>query len=393
MSKSVKILDLGIHPFADTFIKKKQLNLSEPIFPLECYLDTSSFIIYNSIKTNEIQRYNLYDYSYTSSNSSISKNYWKEYFKAILKNYELNTKSKILEIGSNDGYLINLFKKKTNNILGVDASNHMTQIANKKKIRSINMIFNNLNSKHIKKKYGKFDLIIANNVLNHSNDPLDFVKGVENILSKNGCFIFELPYWYELVRSKRFDQIYHEHVSYLTAKSSYYLLKKYGLQIEKIEMTPYHGGSIRVHAKKSKKVQKKVFLKKIILIEERSKLFEIKTYKNLMLHLQKKKINFLKKIINYKSKNYTIVGIGAAAKANTFLNFIGLNNSIIDFITDASKYKIGKYTPLTRIPIFSDKKLGTVKKKICAIPLAWNISNLLKNKIKKINKKIKFINF
>ena len=111
------------------------------------------------------------------------------------------------------------------------------------------------------------------------------------------------------------------------------------------------------------------------------------------LHSCKKKISFLKKIINYKSKNYTIVGIGAAAKANTFLNFIGLNNSIIDFITDASKYKIGKYTPLTRIPIFSDKKLGTVKKKICAIPLAWNISNLLKDKIKKINKKIKFINF
>ncbi len=381
-----------MHPFADTFIKKDQLNKSEPIYPLKCYLNQKNCLISNSIITDDETRYNLYEYSYTSSNSLVSRNYWKQYAKKIIKNFNINSKTKILEIGSNDGYLIGQFRQKTKKILGVDASNYMVKLANKKNIKTVKYIFNIENANKIKNKFGYFDLIIANNVLNHSNKPLDFIKGVSNILSKNGVFIYESPYWYNLVKMKKFDQIYHEHVSYFTAKSSFNLLKKNHLEIFDIEKTPYHGGSLRVYSRYSNIVKKNKITNSFIKKEEEIKLFDPKTYKKFMHQLNLKKLKFLKKIINFKSKGFKIVGIGAAAKANTFLNFIGLNNLIIDYITDSSAHKIGKYTPLTRIPIFSDQKIKK-EKKIYAISLAWNLSYMLEKKIKMINKNLKFIHF
>ncbi len=392
MTKISEIINLGMHPFADTFIKKNQLNKSEPVYPLKCYLNHSNYLISNSIETDENNRYNLYEYSYTSSNSSYSKKYWKEYAINIIKNFKINKNKKILEIGSNDGYLLSKFKKATKKVLGIDASNFMTKLANKKNIKTLNIIFNFNEAKKVKKKFGSFDLIIANNVLNHSNNPIDFIKGISKLLSKNGIFVFELPYWYNLVKEKKFDQIYHEHVSYLTIKSSYNLLKKNNLEIFKVEKTFYHGGSIRVYSSFSKKAKMNKVVRSMVAEEEKIKLFDVNTYSKLMSNLNKKKLKFLNKIITLKSKGFKIVGIGAAAKANTFLNFIGLNNSLIDYITDASVYKIGKYTPLTRIPIYPDNKIKK-EKKIYAIPLAWNIGNMLKKKLTKINKNLKFIYF
>ena len=392
MSRLIEIIDLGIHPFADTFIKKNQLNKSEPIYPLKCYLNKSNFLISNSIITDEEMRYNLYEYSYTSSNSPVSRNYWKQYAKKIIKDFDINSTTKILEIGSNDGYLLNQFKRKTKNILGIDASTNMVKLANKKKIQTVKYIFDIKSSKKIIKKFGKFDYIIANNVVNHSNHPQDFIKAVSKILSKKGVFIYESPYWYNLVNMKKFDQIYHEHISYFTAKSSYTLLRNNNLEIFKIEETPYHGGSLRVYSRYSKNVKKNKVVNSFIKKEEKMRLFDLKTYKKFMKTLNQKKLKFLKKIINIKAKGFKIVGVGAAAKANTFLNFIGLNNQIIDYITDTSIHKIGKYTPLTRIPIFSDQKIKK-EKKIYAISLAWNLSYMLEKKLKKINKKLKFIHF
>ena len=151
MTKISEIINLGMHPFADTFIKKNQLNKSEPVYPLKCYLNHSNYIISNSIETDENNRYNLYEYSYTSSNSSYSKKYWKEYAINIIKNFKIDKNKKILEIGSNDGYLLSKFKKVTNKVLGIDASNFMTKLANKKNIKTLNIIFNFNEAKKVKK--------------------------------------------------------------------------------------------------------------------------------------------------------------------------------------------------------------------------------------------------
>lgn len=392
LNKDIKIIDLGFHPFADTFIKKKQLNFSEPIYHLACYLNKKTGIIRNGITTDAHSRYNMYDYSYTSSNSNFSKQYWQNYAKNLIDNFNINKRTKILEIGSNDGYLLKNLNKKSKEVYGVDASKFMCNLSKKNKIKTFNFVFNKKNSFLIKKKLNNFDFIIANNVLNHSDNVVDFIKGVKNIIKKDGIFIFELPYWYNLVINKQFDQIYHEHVNYFTVKSSQYLLNKCGMEIIKIEETSYHGGSIKIFSRIKKGVinsETRKYIKK----ETEAGLFKEKTYKKLMLELNAKKKNFVKKIIQLKEKKYKIIGMGAPAKGNTFLNFLKLDNILIDFITDNSKFKINKYTPLSRIPIKSDKSIKKLNGKICIIFLSWNLEKILKPKLKKLKKNFIFLNF
>lgn len=347
MKKKIEILNLGFHPYADTFIDKKYIHYSEPIYQLACELNKKNYLIQNKIKTSDFERYNLYDYSYTSSNSNYSKNYWKKYFLDINRYLKINSKIdkklKILEIGSNDGYLLSQFKNKKFSVLGIDASKKMCQEANKRKIKTLNLLFNFKNSKKVLKSYKKFDLIIANNVLNHSNDPEDFIKASKNLMTNNGVLIFEFPYWSNLIKDMKFDQIYHEHVSYFTVKYLKNFLKKINLSITNIQETEYHGGSLRVFVENKKSFLGDRIVTNFIKKEEAQGLFKKKTYDNFMQNIKKRKISLIKKIIKFKSLNYTIAGVGAAAKANTFLNYMGFNNETIDFVTDISKFKIGKW--------------------------------------------------
>jgi len=388
---NIKIFDLGNHPFADTFISKNDLKKKEPIYPLRCVLDKKSGCIFNEVITSDKKRYNLYDYSYTSSNSNYSKNYWKEYAIKFKKKYRFQ--GKILEVGCNDGFLLEHLNKKGFKTYGCDASKFISDLSKNKNIRVMNYIFDFKNSKKIQKKIGKVDYVIANNVVNHSNNPDDFVKGVKNILNDDGYFIFEQPYWLEMIKTSRIDQIYHEHITYFTIKFSKWLLQRHGMYLYDFELTPYHGGSLRLIAKKkinfNNKNKKKI--NSGINREIKFGLFKKSIYQNINAKLQNKKKILHKKIDYFKKQNYKIIGIGEAEKANTFLCYFELDNKIIDFITDASKFKIGKLTPKTRIPIFADEKLKNINIKIVAIILSWNISNILKKKLKKLNKNLKFL--
>ena len=385
-----KIIDLGMHPYADTFIKKDQLNKSEPVYPLQCFLDEKTGYIKVGYETNPNERYNLYDYSYTSSNSEFSKKYWESYAIEVCIILNIYKPIDITEIGSNDGYLSYQFKKMGHNVLGIDSSSYMSEIANKLGIKTYCGIFDYDLSKLIKDEYGKKDLIIANNVFNHANNPLSFARGVKNILSNDGVFIFEVPYWYNTIMDKKFDQIYHEHVSYFTVKSSVELLKSIGLNVFDVDVVDYHGGSIRVYSKVNPtKVSSSV--SDLIKKEEEAGLFKLKTYSDFMVNIKVKRANFLKKLYSILEKNIPIVAVGAAAKGNTFLNFYNLNNTNIDYVTDISEHKRGKYTPLTRIPIQDDKTVFEKYDEVYVIILSWNISSMLKKKLKEINKNIKFL--
>ena len=241
---------MGNHPFADTFIGKADLKKKEPVLPLKILLCKNSGCVQTEFRTNPFKRYNLYNYSYTSSNSNFSRRHWDNFSLDVMNKLYPDNNDKIFEVGSNDGYLLKNFKKKGFFILGIDASRYMSKIANKKKIKTECCIFNYFNSKKIKKKFGTCNILIANNVLNHSDKPNEFVKGVNNILDKNGTFIFELPYWLDTIKSKKFDQIYHEHVTYFSVKMAFNLLKRNHFEIKKIKKVNYHGGSIRIYAKK-----------------------------------------------------------------------------------------------------------------------------------------------
>ena len=385
-----KIIDLGMHPFADTFISEDQLILPEPVYPLQCFLNKNTGEIRVGVHTRAHERYNLYDYSYTSSNSEFARNHWTNYAKEVSKKINLPNGSKVIEIGSNDGFLAKQFKDIGHKVLGVDASSEMANLALELGIKTRIMLFGTDASKTIKKDFGCADLIVANNVFNHSDDPEDFGNGVVNLLNKNGTFVYELPYWYNTIKDKKFDQIYHEHVTYFTVKFSYELLRKVGLEIVDVEFVDYHGGSLRVFAKKVDEVVLQGHIREIIEEEEKYGLFNQATYKYFMTALYDRKNKFMEKIYRIKLDGHSIIGVGAAAKGNTFLNFYNLDNTILDYITDSSKYKQGKYTPLTRIPIVCDEIFAKYDK-VYALILSWNITDILKENLKKINDKIEFL--
>ena len=382
------IIDLGMHPFADTFISEEQFSLSEPIYPLQCTLDEDTGEVKLKYETKDDERYNLYSYSYTSSNSKFSRDHWDSYAKDVKKHLPLG--AKILEIGSNDGYLTKNFISLGFEARGVDPSDTMTKLAKERGVQTYNMLFNSFNCSRIKKDFGLVDAVVANNVFNHANNPEDFVEAVSSILNEGGVFIYELPYWMNTIQDKKFDQIYHEHITYFTAKYSYNLLKKFNLQIENIDIVNYHGGSLRVVCKKSKKPILKEEVKNIIEKEEEYGLFDRETYTKFMSQIIKDRNSFMSKIYKIKEQGYPIVGVGAAAKANTLLNFYNLDNTILDYVTDASEHKKGKYTPLTRIPIVGDEIFSKYDK-VYALVLSWNISELLTKKIKAINENVEFL--
>ncbi len=379
-----------MHPFADTFIGEEQYGMSEPVYPLQCFLDKDSGEVRLGVDTKADDRYNLYSYSYTSSNSKFSRNHWRSYASNVSEKLNLKQESMIIEAGSNDGFLAKQFKDLGHQVLGVDPSKYMAKLALDLGVETLCDLFSFKTSHRILISFGKADLVIANNVFNHANDPDDFTKAAANLLKDGGTFVYELPYWYNTIKDKKFDQIYHEHVTYFTVKSSYELLRKAGLEIIDAEVVDYHGGSLRVFAKKVDEVTLRSHIKEMIEEEEKFGLFNESMYKEFMQDLHKKRNRFLKEIYKIKSEGYPIIGVGAAAKGNTFLNFYNLDSTILDYVTDASEHKQGKYTPLTRIPIVGDEIFAEYDK-VYALILSWNISDIIKENLKKINNKIEFL--
>ena len=330
-----------MHPFADTFIDEKSQTHALPVYNLSCTLCNSCKHVQTETATDPNERYNMFDYSYTSSNSITSRRHWNAFCDDVVRELELDNNTRICEIGSNDGYLLKCFKEKINAfVYGIDASKAMCDLAKDNDITSENIVFNLSETISIKEKYKLSNLVIANNVYNHSDDPVSFTMGVKEVLTNSGYFVFEVPYWKSTIETKKIDQIYHEHVSYFTATSLKFLLNSCGFIIKKIKLVEYHGGSLRVIAQKTSNGENCDDLNNFLSQEKF--LFDEKTYNELNRELMMAKINFLIELFEHKKAGHSIVAIGAAAKGNTLLNYLNLNNSIVDCVTDISEYKQGK---------------------------------------------------
>lgn len=389
-SKNLKeIIDLGMHPLADSFIPESKLSDPDLGYPLVCDLCMDCGNVQTRCETDPKMRYAGLDYSYTSSNSNFSMSHWNNFEEEISKEIEIPSESLVVEIGSNDGYLAERFKKSGKKVVGVDPSPYMAELAEKRGIETVVALFDSQSSEEILNKYGKAKLVIANNVFNHSNNPLEFAKSVEKILSLGGYFVFEQPYWLVGVKSGKFDQIYHEHVSYFTVKSALKLLNRVGLSIKSAKVVDYHGGSLRIIAEKKENFgQETEEVKK--MIEAEKELFDLETYEKFMKQNKLQRSRFLQKLHKIKEEGRTIIAVGAAAKGNTFLNSYCLDKTVVDYVTDSSPHKQGKHTPLTRIPIVGDEIFAKFDKP-CALILSWNIANQLKEILLKINPNIEFL--
>jgi SAM-dependent methyltransferase len=386
-----KILDFGQHPYADTFIAENQLNLSEPVFPLQVYLCPESGSIQLGYVSHAEDRYNLYSYSYTSSNSATARHHWDTYAHTIQSLW--NRPGLAVEIGSNDGYLISQFRKNDRPVVGIDSSRAMCEIAQSNGVACINALFDEAVADRVRNEYGPADIVMANNVFNHANDPVAFARAVAGLLSRDGIFVFEVPYWLSMIESGRFtDMVYHEHPSYFTVKSAWNLLKKAGLEIVDVDVVNYHGGSLRIIAQRDTGINMPVKVEDAIARETQVGLFNVDFYEHIQRRFLQQKIEWLANFyqILKQDPEAVIIGVGAAAKANTWLRWHGLDHTVIHCITDSSPFKQGKYTPLTRIPIRADEEFAQHDAPYALI-LSWNIGEGLRQAILNINPNTRFL--
>ncbi len=380
-----KVLDLGFHPLADFFLKESQLDEQERRYPLcvllcqDCGHGMNSFVVPAEV------RYQENDYSYDSGNSKISIQHFQEMAEEVAARAELKNGDLVVDIGSNIGTLLGHFKNIGAEVQGVDPARNIAELAEKNGISTINDFFNASSCEKILKK-GKAKIITITNAFNHISPLDEFMKCIISILDKNGSFVIELPYFLEIIRKKHFDVVYLEHVSYIAIKPLVPFFKKFGLSITHVEENNYMSGSIRIFVGYG---QESELVAKQIVLEEKFGLYDQAEWRKFEEEVKNCKINLLKELVKARESGGKIVAIGAAAKGNTLLNYCGIDAVLIDFATDASPLKVGKYTPGSHLPIFSDDAID--KNVSHALILAWNIADFLKEKISPKFPHLKFI--
>ena len=384
-NKLQKILSLGLIPPVNQMNDLK-LNLKDQsFFPTELFYCPKSNLVQLGI---EVDKKILFpkEYPYTSSTTKILRDNFAELSKEIERHYPLEQNDLIIDIGSNDGNLLSNFKKKCK-ILGVTPEN-IAQLARKKGIPTIQDYFSKNLSLKIKKKYGKAKIITATNVFAHMENIVTLLKSIKSLMNKDGIFISESHYLYDLIHYNQYDTIYHEHLRQISLSSLKYLFNKVGLEIIRAKRINTHGGSIRVYAalkgiyKKSKKL--------ISLFQKEKKLFNKKIY-SFEKKVTKSKLDLYKVLAKLRNKNNKIYGISAPSRATTLANYVGLKSDIIDCILeiDGSK-KINTYLPGTDIPIFNEKKLYKDQPEYAFI-FSWHISEEIIKNLKSRGFKGKFI--
>lgn len=375
--------DLGKTPLANAYLKKKKFFKSEKYYPLKVFFCKRCKLPQLPEQVNVKKIFTKYDYF-----SSVSKSWLihcKKYVNEIIKFLNLNKNSNVCEIASNDGYLLQFFKKKKINVLGVEPAKNIAIKARKVGIPTIDNFFSDKLSIQIKKKYGAQDLIICNNVLAHVPDIKGFLYGIKNLLSNNGIVTFEFPHLLNLIKYYQFDTIYHEHFSYLSISCLEKLFEKLDLKIFDIKKIKTHGGSIRLfvsHNKNSKtKISKRVG--KIVSEEMKNKLFDDRTIKRFNTKILNIKSEFNELLFKLKKSKKIIAAYGAAAKGNTFLNYCNIKDDMIDFVVDKNPNKIGKFLPGSHIKIYDLKYLKKNQPDYLVI-LPWNIKKEILIEVKKI---------
>ena len=381
-----KILDLGKSPPSNAYLKNKSQFNYEKYFPLKLYLCKKCYLVQTQ-DFNKPEELFTNDYAYFSGTSKLFVEHAKKYVEKISKKLNLNRKSFVVEIASNDGYLLKNFLKKKIPCLGIEPTKSTYKKSLSIKIPTLNKFFGTSLSKEIVNRYRKADLVIGNNVYAHVPDINDFTKGIKNILNLNGTVTLEFPHLFNLVKHNQFDTIYHEHYSYLSLYTVSKIFSEHNLKIFHVEKIFTHGGSLRVygcHQTNNKKINKSV--SKILTEERNAGLLKLKSYKNLQKNADKTKLEFINFLKKLKSKNKIISAYGAAAKGNTLLNFCNIKNDTIDFVFDASESKQNKYLPGSHIKILNPRSL--LKKKVdYLLILPWNIKNEIMNSYKSLKNK------
>ena len=372
--------DLQTCPPSNAMVKKEDLNSPETYFPLKVYVCEKCWLV----QVDEIEKaediFNS-DYTYFSSYSSSWLTHAQKYVEYMTDRFNLNQTSKVIEIASNDGYLLQYFKQKNIPVLGIEPTSNTAEVALEKGIDCIVDFFGaKLANDKLK---GSADLILGNNVLAHVPDINDFLRGVKIALKSDGVNTFEFPHLCKLVEFNQFDTIYHEHFSYLSLTSLKIIFEKNGLEIFDVEELETHGGSLRIFSKHKEDLTKIVSnrVADLLNLEATLGVDKIEYYTDFQRKVENIRDQFQSFLIDQKNKGGKIIGYGAAAKGNTLLNFSGIKgNDLISFVVDKSPYKQNKFLPGSRIPVFGEEVIREFKPDFVII-FPWNLKNEIYNQL------------
>ena len=368
------VLNLNKQPLANSYLKK--ITIREKKYELKVNACLKCSHLQLSIAIDPKKIYQNYDYVSGTSNTYLK--YMKDFYKFCIKNSSKFVYKNILDIGCNDGSQLDVFKKNNFKTFGVDPAKNIYKISSKK-----HRIFCSFFNKEVVKKINKkFDLIIFQNSFAHNPKPYDLLKNLQKLMHDKSTLIIQTSQA-DMCKNREFDTVYHEHINFFNVKSMDQLTKRAGLKLHNVDKKPIHGISYLFVIKLNSKAKK---IKKIIKKESYLNYAYYKKWGNNCSLIVKK----IQKKIEIIKKKKIIIGYGAAAKANTFLNF---SNIKLDFIIDDNKFKQNKYCPGSKIPIKSRNLLKKINDNIYLLPLAWNFYKEIKFKVKKIRpqKKDKFI--
>lgn len=365
-------VDLGMSPLCENFLNAGQLNQMEPFYPLHVYVCERCLLV-------QLQEYVrpeaiFTEYAYFSSYSDTWLQHAKAYTDVIIERFNIGAQSQVMEIASNDGYLLQYFMERGIPVLGIEPAANVAQAAIKKGIQTVVKFFGTKTARELSAEKGKADLLLGNNVLAHVPDLNDFVAGMKILLKPEGLITMEFPHLMRLMDENQFDTIYHEHFSYFSFATVEKVFAAHGLTIFDVEELSTHGGSLRIYARHSEDTDKSVTQCVIDLKarEETAGFTRLKTYLCFAKKVEETKRNLLKFLINAKREGKSMAGYGAPGKGNTLLNYCGIRTDFIEYTVDRNPYKHGKYTPGTHIPIYDPHRIRETKPDYIFI-LPWNL--------------------
>ncbi len=367
-------IDLVSSPASNSFLTNEQINEPEIFYPLKVYTCHNCLLVQIDEYKKSDTLFNS-EYAYFSSYSHTWLQHAKNYTGMMIDRFGLNSSSRVIEIASNDGYLLQYFKEKDIPVLGIEPTENTAKVALSKGIKTIIEFFGTELADRLANHWDvKADLLLGNNVLAHVPDIVGFVNGMKIILADGGVITMEFPHLMQLVDNNQFDTIYHEHFSYLSFYTVKRIFESQGLELFDVDEIPTHGGSLRIYAKHKEDDQKLVSpsVSDLLKKEADKGMTTPGYYNNFQERAFQAKLNLISFLIEQKRIGKKVAGYGAAAKGNTLLNYCGIKNDLIEYVVDANPHKQNKWLPASHIPVVNELWLKENQPDYVII-LPWNL--------------------
>lgn len=367
------VIDLGSAPLSNALLTSTTLRSPESWYPLRVLVCHMCWLVQVEEYSNSAEIFSS-EYTYFSSFSESWLRHSREFQEQITSEMALSADSFVVEIASNDGYLLQYFVEADIPCLGIEPTASTAAAAEERGIPTRRLFFDTATAQTIRDEYRAANLIVGNNVLAHVPDPLDFLQGVRLLLDENGIATFEFPHLLSLVQENQFDTIYHEHFSYFSIIALQSLLERSGLTLVRVKELSTHGGSLRLYTMRSSSPSAIVTpsVERIITLERAAGLDSIEAYSRLQKTAEQIKDDLLAFLIEAKRLGKRVLGYGAAAKGNTLLNYAGVKSDLLPLVVDKNPFKIGKYLPGSRIPVLSEAAILRERPDFILV-LPWNL--------------------